>query len=864
MRKLNLTGVRQEAEIPFHTLSTREIFSALKTSAQGLTQEEAQRRLETYGSNDIARAKKRSVIIRFIEHFKNILVLILLFAAVISIFVGDIDSAAIIIVIIIASVTLDFYQENKAGNAAEMLRQKIVSSATVIRENKRRDIPLFELVPGDIIFLSAGDIVPADARILSERDLYLNQSALTGEPFPVEKHADVATPGTPITDAEDYVFLGTSVVSGFATAVVTRTGMNTEFGRIARTLLDRPAETDFEQGLKQFSLMMSRFIFGLVIFVFFVNSLFRHGILESLLFAVALAVGMTPELLPMILSLNLSKGAIAMSEKGAIVKHPESIQNLGSMDVLCTDKTGTLTENRIALIEYLDTDGKSSDRVLYYAYLNSFYQTGLANPLDDAIIAHRELDLGGFKKIEEIPFDFIRRRLSIAVARDSERILISKGAPEEILGICTRIECGGTIDVITDEDRQRVLGIYESRSSRGFRTLAICARDFPGDQADFSVEDERDMTMIGLVTFIDPPKESAKESVRRLVESRVELKILTGDNELVTRKIADMIGLEVKDALSGNQIELMDREALSRLADEVTIFYRLTPVQKNRVISALKEEGHVVGFMGDGINDAPSLREADVGISVQNAVDIARESSDIILLEHDLGILNDGVLEGRKTFGNTMKYILMGTSSNFGNMFSVAGASLFLPFLPMLPIQILLNNLLYDFSQSSIPTDSVDSSYVRTPKKWDMAFIRKFIMVFGPLSSVFDFLTFFILLFIFTAEASLFQTAWFIESICTQTLVIFVIRTRVVPFYRSRPSPYLVGTTLLIVAIACVLPFTVLGHIFGFVHPPPSFYAILIGLVGGYLALVEITKRWFYKKYSIFIEQEADLILHPK
>jgi Mg2+-importing ATPase len=846
-----------QSGIHFPSLSNEEIFSVLETSPEGLTQAVVKKRQELWGPNDISQAKKKPAILRFLAHFKNILVLILLFAAIISVFVGDIEAAAIIITIVIASVILDFYQENKAGNAAELLRQKIISYAAVIREGRRFELPLIDLVPGDLISLSAGDIVPADARVLWERDLYLNQSALTGEPFPVEKHAKPVSQETPVTEADNYVFLGTSVVSGTATAAVTRTGMATEFGRIARTLVERPPETDFERGLKQFSYLMSRFIFGLVLFVFFINSLLRHDILESLLFAVALAVGMTPELLPMILSLNLSKGAIAMSEKGAIVKHPASIQNFGSMDVLCTDKTGTLTENRIALIEYLDPDGNSSDKVLDYALLNSSFQSGIRNSLDDAVIARHQMDTRDYQKIDEIPFDFIRRRISIAVSGGSGHVLISKGAPEEILCICSSIEKGEAVSPITPRDIEKISSLYKAKSAGGFRTLAVCYRNLRGDQVTFSVDDERDMTFIGFVTFIDPPKESAPESVRKLAESGIDLKILTGDNELVTRKISALIGLDIKGVLTGTEIDQMDREALSRVVDQVTIFCRITPVQKIRVITALKQNGHVVGFLGDGINDAPSLREADVGVSVQNAVDIARESSDIILLKHDLRILNDGVIEGRKTFGNTMKYILMGTSSNFGNMFSVAGASLFLPFLPMLPIQILLNNLLYDISQSTIPTDNVDNSYLNSPKRWDMAFIRKFITVFGPISSVFDFLTFFILLFIFNAQASLFQTAWFIESICTQTLIIFVIRTRVVPFYRSRPSKLLVGSTFLIVSVACILPFTVLGSIFGFVHPPLSFFGMLAGLVIGYLILVEIAKRWFYRKYSSFIEQKT-------
>ncbi len=850
-------SMEESGEIEFHTRTPDEAYAVLQTSGEGLAPDQVLQRREQYGPNDISRARRRPVILRFLEHFKNILVLILLFAAIISFFVGDFESAAIIIVIVIASVTLNFYQETKAGNAAELLRQKIISHATVVREGRQQDVPITDLVPGDIILLFAGDIVPADALLIAERDLYVNQSALTGEPYPVEKNAVLSSPGTPLTDAANYVFLGTSVVSGTATAVVTRTGMETEFGRVAQTLVDRPEETEFERGLAQFSFLMSRFIFALVIFVFFVNALFRHGVLESLLFAVALAVGMTPELLPMILSLNLSKGAVAMSEKGAIVKHPESIQNFGSMDVLCTDKTGTLTENRISLIEYLDPEGKPSDKVLFYAFLNSYFHSGIQNPLDEAVIAHHPQEPGEFRKIDEIPFDFVRRRLSIAVCRGPERLLISKGAPEEILRICSRIERDGVRTAITDQDREKVSLLYRQKSTDGFRTLAVCYRDLGPDQLLFSVDDERDMTLIGLVTFIDPPKETARESIRQLAESGIALKILTGDNELVTQKISSLIGLDVKGVLTGAEIEKMDRQTLSRVVEDVPLFCRMTPVQKNRVIVALRQNGHVVGFMGDGINDAPSLREADVGISVQGAVDIARESSDIILIEQDLRVLHDGVIEGRRTFGNTMKYLLMGSSSNFGNMFSVAGASLFLPFLPMLPIQILLNNLLYDLSESTIPTDNVDRSYVDSPKRWDMDFIKKFILIFGPISSLFDFLTFFILLFIFSAQAALFQTAWFIESICTQTLVIFVIRTKVIPFYRSKPSRFLMASTFLVVFVACILPFTSLGSIFGFVHPPLSFYAVLAGLVAGYLVLVEVAKRWFYHRYSALVERRA-------
>jgi Mg2+-importing ATPase len=841
----------------FHTLPEDELFSVLGSSPNGLTSEQAQAGLLRFGHNDISHIRKVPVILQYLGHFKNLLIIILLIAAGISLFVGEVIDAVIIFFIVFASVTLDFFQEYKAGEAADLLKQKILTRATVLRDGKEQDLPITDLVPGDLVRLTAGDIVPADARILTARDFYVNQSSLTGEPFPVEKHPGAAAAGTLVTSADNYTFLGTSVVSGTATALVTKTGVSTEFGKVAKTLVERPPETEFERGLRQFSYLMSKFVFFLVIFVFFINALFRHGILESLLFSVALAVGMTPELLPMILSLNLSKGSVAMSKKGAIVKHPESIQNFGSMDVLCTDKTGTLTQNEIALVRHLDTEGNDSENVLLYSFINSSFDTGLKSPLDDAILKFRHLDIDRFHKIDEIPFDFIRKRISVVVSDGDKRLIISKGAPEEVFRICSQVDRNGVVGPLTEAVREQIDGIYQAQSAGGFRTLAVCYRVVPGDVTQFSVADETEMTLAGFVTFIDPPKETARESIRQLEQSGIELKILTGDNELVTRKICEQIGLEIKGVLSGEDVEHMDVQTLSRVVENVTVFSRMTPAQKNRVMMALKKNGHVVGFMGDGINDAPSIREADVGISVENAVDIAKESADIILLKNDLRILSDGVIEGRKTFGNTMKYILMGTSSNFGNMFSVAGASLFLKFLPMLPIQILLNNLLYDVSESTIPSDNVDESYTRTPKKWDMDFIKKFVVVFGPISSVFDFITFGVLLFFFVADAAFFQTAWFVESICTQTLVIFVIRTRVVPFYHSRPNRLLVASTILIVAVACILPFTPVGSLFGFTPLPASFFVVLAGLVIGYLVIVELVKRWFYKKYASTVDKKT-------
>ena len=834
----------------FHTIPEEELFSALSSSPAGLTEVQAGKNRAVYGPNDISHIRKRPVILQFLAHFKNLLVIILLFAAVVSVVTGEITDAAIIFVIIFASVTLDFFQEYKAENAAELLKKKIITRASVFRDGKAEELPITDLVPGDLVSLAAGDIIPADARLLSSRDLYVNQSSLTGEPFPVAKTAERAVPGERLAEAGNYVFLGTSVVSGMATAMITRTGAVTEFGKVAKTLVERPPETEFERGLRHFSYLMSKIVFSLVIIVFFINALFKHDVLQSLIFSVALAVGMTPELLPMILSLNLSKGALAMSEKGAIVKHPESIQNFGSMDVLCTDKTGTLTDNQIALVRHLDAEGNDSETVLHYSYINSYFQTGLKSPLDEAILNFRHIDIDDFTKNDEIPFDFVRRRVSIVATGKSGKVIVSKGAPEEILKVCTSVEKDGAVQPLTDEGRAGITNLYHSLSADGFRALAVCYRPLDPGTATFSVADEKEMVLVGLITFIDPPKESARESIRLLAQAGIELKILSGDNELVTKKTCELIGLPVKGILTGTEVDAMDVQTLSRQVEHVTIFSRMTPAQKNRVMQAIRHNGHVVGFMGDGINDAPSIREADVGISVENAVDIAKESADIILLKNDLRILHDGVLEGRKTFGNTMKYILMGTSSNFGNMFSVAGASLFLKFLPMLPIQILLNNLMYDVSESTIPTDNVDDSYISTPKKWDIDFIKKFIMVFGPISSIFDFITFLILLVVFQANAPFFQTAWFVESICTQTLVIFVIRTRVVPFYQSRPSRMLFASTILIVLIACVLPFTVIGSLFGFVQLPVSFYAVLAGLVIGYLILVEMVKYWFFRKFG--------------
>jgi len=832
-------------------LPISELLAHLGTSLSGLTSEEVKKRLEVCGYNELAKRKERAAVVKFLLHFNSPLVIILLLAGLISIFFGEIINASIIFSIVIISVVLLFYQESRAERAAEMLREKVTTTATVLRDNTKKEVKLSEIVPGDIIYVSTGDVVPADARVLNAKDLFVNQSALTGESFPVEKTA--APPksrGGTITEWNDCFFFGTSVVSGTATAVIVRTGNFTEYGKIAKKLAARQPETEFERGLTKFGFLIMEVTFLLVLFVFFINALYKRDVLESLLFAVALAVGLTPELLPMILTVNLSKGALAMSKRGVIVKRLASIQNFGSMDVLCTDKTGTLTENVITLVLHVDLDGNDNENVLLYSFLNSSFQTGLKSPLDEAILKHEEIDVSCYHKIDEVPFDFTRKRLSVIAECDGERILIAKGAPEEILRVSSYCELPDKTYDMSTELRERIERKHCDLSSEGFRVLAVCYKKMREVKPVYSVDDETDMVFLGFVAFLDPPKATARKSLRMLRQAGIELKILTGDNELVTRKTCEQLGFEIKGLVLGSKLAEIQDEAIARVVEEANIFARVTPAQKDRIMIELKKNGHVVGFLGDGINDSPSLKTSDVGISVDNAVDVAKESADIILLSKRLRVLYEGVLEGRRTFGNTTKYVMMGTSSNFGNMFSVAAASLFLPFLPMLPTQILLNNLLYDLSELAIPTDNVDPEYIQKAKRWDISFIRNSMIFLGPISSVFDFLTFFIMLLIFNATEPLFQTAWFLESLCTQTLVIFVIRTRRTPFYRSRPSRLLAFSTLIIVASALVIPFTPIGGLFRFVQLPLTFFVILAALIGVYLAVVELVKKWFFKRWA--------------
>jgi Mg2+-importing ATPase len=842
-----------------------DVLKSLRSSRSGLTSYQAQESLKTYGYNEVAKRKRTTTVVKFLSSFKNPLMLILLFAGVVTGFLGDPAEATIILIIVMLGVVLMFFQESKAEKAAEELKQRVATTATVMRDGGSKEIQLSEIVPGDVIALSAGDLVPADARLITAKDFFVDQSALTGESFPLEKTPSAlsAQEACSVNEWNNYLFMGTSAVSGSATAVVVKTGSFTDYGKIVKKLVERRPETEFERGLRRFGYLIMQVTFVLVIFVLFVKTYTTGKPLEALLFSVSLAVGLTPELLPVILSVNLSKGALAMSKEGVIVKDLASIQNFGNMDVLCTDKTGTLTENKVRLALHVDLEGNEDPKVLLYSYLNSYYETGLKNPLDEAILEHKEVHAEGYDKIDEVPFDFVRRRVSVVTEHERERFFITKGAPEEIFKVCSYYELSEKMYDLTPETERKIEQKYYDLSAEGYRVLGIAYKKVREEKTVYSLNDETEMIFLGFVAFIDPPKETAKDSLEQFRKDNIQLKVLTGDNELVTRRVCEQLGFEVKGVVMGIDVAKMNDDALARVVETANIFARVTPSQKDRIISALKINGHVVGFLGDGINDAPSMRVADVSISVENAVDVAKESADFILLHKDLTVLDKGVLEGRRTFGNTIKYVLMGISSNFGNMFSAAGASLFLGTItnfqyPMLPIQILLNNLLYDVSELAIPTDNVDEEYIEKPKRLDISYIRNFMIYFGPLSSVFDFLTFFIMLNIFQAwnNGPLFQTAWFIESLCTQTLVIFAIRTRKSPFFKSRPSKTLLVSSLSVVAIAILLPFTPLGDIFKFDRfLPITFFLFLAVFIIAYFTMVESLKRLFYKRYAQRLEQ---------
>jgi P-type Mg2+ transporter len=840
--------------------SEEDLLRDLRTSAGGLTEAEAQERARTSGLNEVAQERKLGAAIRLLKITRNPLVILLAALSAISFATSDARAGTVMACMVLLSVGLRFWQEARADSAAEKLRAMIHVTATVVRDGTAREIPLRDLVPGDIVELAAGDMIPGDVRLLTSKDVFVSQGSLTGESLPVEKfHTPETHEESSPTELKCICFMGTSVESGTASAVVVTTGVQTYLGSMARSITGDRIQTSFDQGLNRFTWLMLKFMAVMVPTVFLINGFTKHDWNAAFFFALAVAVGLTPEMLPMIVSVCLSNGAIAMSRKKVIVKRLNSIQNFGAMDVLCTDKTGTLTEDRVVLMKHCDVAGRESDDVLLSGYLISHFQTGLKNLLDMAILDssdfHAKDLLPKYQKLDEIPFDFTRRMMSVLVQDPGGKsILLTKGAPEEVFLHCSRFELDDELTAMDPGQEANLKKEYDNLSEDGFRVLAVATKELHGKQI-CAKEDERDLTLKGYVAFLDPPKESAGRALAALHRHGVGVKILTGDNHLVSRKVCKDVGLVADPMLLGVDVEKMSDPELAEAADKATLFARLSPAHKERVIRVLRGKGHVVGFMGDGINDAPALRAADVGISVDTATDIAKESADLILLEKDLMVLEEGVIEGRKVFANIVKYIRMGASSNFGNMFSVLGASAFLPFLPMAPIQVLTNNLLYDFSQVPIPADAVDEEQVSRPRPWNIEEIRRFILFIGPISSIFDYTTFFVMLYLFhcwdPSRAPLFQTGWFVESLMTQTLIIHVIRTNKIPFLQSRASFALTATTLCIMAFGMWLPYSPVASSLGFTHLPGLYWPILLLTLFSYVGLTQIIKVWLLRKQWI-------------
>jgi Mg2+-importing ATPase len=833
-----------------------ELLRTLRTGPEGLTQAEADARARTTGPNEVAQEKPPGWPTRLLRITRNPLVILLAVLSAVSFATGDARAGTVMAMMVALSVGLRFWQEARADVAAAKLKAMIHVTATVIRDGKPREIPLRDLVPGDIIHLSAGDMIPGDVRVLSSKDLFVSQGSLTGESLPVEKsHDQETTPASSPIEVKNICFMGTSVESGSATAVVITTGVHTYFGSMASSIAGERPLTSFDQGLNRFTWLMLQFMAVMVPLVFLINGFTKHDWRGAFFFAMAVAVGLTPEMLPMVVSVCLSKGALAMSRRKVIVKRLNAIQNFGGMDVLCTDKTGTLTEDRVVLMRHCNVAGRESQDVLLDGYLISYFQTGLKNLLDRAILDcpdfHAKAAIEKYKKLDELPFDFTRRMMSVLVEdAEGQSILLTKGAPEEVFHHASHFELDGKVSPM---DPALVVGLkeeYESLSNDGFRVLAVATRDLPGKQL-CARDDERDLVLRGYVAFLDPPKDTAARALKALHQHGVAVKILTGDNHLISRKVCADVGLLPDPMLMGADVEKMSDADLAQAAEKTTLFARLSPAHKERVIRALRRTGHVVGFVGDGINDAPALRAADVGISVDTATDIAKESADLILLEKDLMVLDGGVAEGRKVFANILKYIRMGASSNFGNMFSVLGASAFLPFLPMAPIQVLTNNLLYDFSQVPIPTDAVDDEQVARPRPWNIGEIKRFILFIGPISSIFDYTTFFVMLWVFNcwdpSRAPVFQTGWFVESLMTQTLIIHVIRTNRIPFIQSRASRALTLTTVSIMALGMWLPYSPAASSLGFTRLPAMYWPILILTLVAYLSLTQVTKYWLLR-----------------
>jgi Mg2+-importing ATPase len=826
--------------------SIESLLAELQTSSGGLSADEASSRLSQYGPNALEARETASAFRLFLMQFKNPIVLILLFATGVSAVVQDWVDALIILAIVLGSAGLSFMQEYRANSATEKLRARVTVKASVIRGGRPEAIPAEEVVPGDVVLLSAGSLVPADGVLLEATDFYVNQAVLTGETFPVEKKPGTAAVRAGLAERANCVFMGTNVRSGTAKALIMRTGAGTAFGEIAGRLSLRPPETEFEQGIRRFGYLLSQVMMVLVLVVFAVNVFFQRPVIDSLLFSIALAVGLTPQLLPAIISINLSKGAQSMARHGVIVRRLESIENFGSMDVLCTDKTGTLTEGVVQLDNALDVRGQPSEEVFRCAYLNAHFETGLANPLDEAILAHGEVEMGGVSKLDEVPYDFVRKRLTVVVLEREERLLVTKGALDNVLAVCSHLREGSDRVPLDEARLARVQERYAEWSGQGFRVLGVATKAVPPQPA-YTREDEHDLTFMGFLLFFDRPKPGVGKTIADLAALGVDLKIISGDNRLAVLHTAESVELGLRGVVTGSELQDMGDEALWQAVERVNLFAEVDPNQKERIILALGKTGHVVGYMGDGINDAPALHAADVGLSAEGAVDVAREAADFVLLERDLAVLHDGIVQGRRTFANTLKYVFITTSANFGNMFSMAGASLFLPFLPLLPKQILLTNLLTDFPAMAIANDNVDQDLVDTPQRWNVRFIRNFMVTFGLVSSVFDYLTFAALLLVLRATTDQFRTAWFLESVFTELLVMLVIRTSQ-RFWRSRPGKYLLVGTAAVAAATLILPYTPVGSLLGFIPIPLSVLLVLGGITVSYVVISELAKYVFYRR----------------
>jgi P-type Mg2+ transporter len=830
----------------FWSISVTEMLQKLETKKEGLTSDEAQKRLAYYGLNLLKPKKRSGWFSLLISQFKSPIILILLFATGLSFFLHDRADAFIILLIVMISGLLGFWQERGASNAVEKLLSIVQIKASVVRDGIAKEIPVEQIVPGDIVVLNAGDIIPGDGLVQESRDLFIDEATLTGETFPVEKLAAILPAETILGQRTNVLWMGTHTVSGTATELIVHTGKGTEFGKISERLKLRPQETEFEHGIRRFGYFLMEITLVFVVGIFAINVYLARPILDSFLFSLALAVGLTPQLLPAIISINLSHGAKQMAQKKVIIKRLSSIENFGSMNVICSDKTGTLTEGIVQLQSALDVDGNSSDKVLLQAYINAFYETGFTNPIDEAIISYKKFDLSGYQKQDEIPYDFIRKRLSIVVSHNDSHLMVTKGALQNILDVCSSVETrdGKIVDITINLDQIRKN--FEEFSKKGFRTLGVAYKN-TGSDSRITKDYESGMTFSGFLLLFDPPKPNILETINGLKNLGVVLKVITGDNHLVAANISQQMGLKDTKIMTGSDLNNLSDSALMKEVGGVNVFAEIEPNQKERIILALKKAGNVVGYMGDGINDASALHAADIGISVESAVDVAKDAADIVLLEKGLDVLVQGVLEGRITFANTLKYVFMATSANFGNMFSMAGISLFLPFLPMLPKQILLTNLLTDFPEMTIATDNVDDEMINYPRRWDIKAIRKFMITFGFVSSVFDFITFGLLLFVLHATQVQFRTGWFMESVISASIIVLVIRSRR-PFFKSQPGKYLLIATLTIIAITVIFPFTPLASILGFSQLPITFLIIIGLIILFYIFTTEIVKKVFYRR----------------